>query len=149
MAKQFALYRRDVVVQQFARFIVVGVANTLVALVAIFGAKWFLGLGDVAANTIGYAIGLTVSFFLNRSWTFRHKGGIARDAVYFLGCFAVSYAVNLATVLGLIHYLDTNSYLAQALGMPPYTVVFFLLSRYVAFRSKPLGALSERIAPDR
>ena len=50
---------------QFTKFLGVGVANTLVALLVIYAAKWYLGLGDVAANALGYSVGLFISFTLN------------------------------------------------------------------------------------
>ena len=39
--------------RQCARFISVGFLNTIVALFVIYAAKWFIHLGDVAANVIG------------------------------------------------------------------------------------------------
>lgn len=117
------------------RFVIVGVLNTLVGLAVIYGCKYFLGMGDVAANIIGYAVGLTVSFVLNSSWTFEYSGPKLAAAGRFLVVFAISYGVNLATVMGLIHLAGVNSYLAQAAGMPVYTICFYLLSRVYAFRS--------------
>ena len=117
------------------RFLLVGVGNTVVGLAVIFAGKGLLRMGDVAANALGYAIGLTVSFTLNRAWTFRHGGPIGRSMVIFLLIQAVAYALNLVCVLGLIRH-GVDSYLAQALGVPPYTMVSYLGSRYLAFPSK-------------
>ena len=114
------------------RFMLVGIVNTLVGLGSIFAAKGIFGIGDVAANAIGYGIGLLVSFSLNRSWTFRHNGPVVRAIVAFLIVQAAAYSLNLACVLGMIEY-GIDSYLAQALGMPPYMVVSYLGSRYFAF----------------
>ena len=120
--------------QKLFRFLAVGLGNTLAGLLVIYAAKGFFGVGDVVANVCGYAVGLTLSFILNKTWTFRHRGDFVISAVRFLLSFAVSYALNLATVLGAIHLLDINSYLAQALGIPPYTIAFYLLSKHFAFR---------------
>lgn len=116
------------------RFVIVGVVNTLVGLGIIYGCKYFLGMGDLAANVAGYAVGLTVSFVLNSSWTFEYRGPQLAAAIRFLAVFAVSYLLNLATVMGLIHLAAVNGYIAQAAGMPVYTVCFYLLSRSYAFR---------------
>ena len=123
---------------QFIRFLIVGVANTIVGLLTIYAAKWLFAFDDVVANIIGYGTGLTVSFLLNKAWTFRHKGEILKSALRFLASFAVAYPINLGAVLFLIQELGMNSYLAQALGVPPYTVAFFLLSRYFAFRERKI-----------
>jgi len=119
--------------REFARFLFVGVNNTFAGLLVIYGLKAVFQAGDVFANAIGYLVGLSLSFALNRSWTFRHEGNIAAAGIRFLGAFLVAYMINLAVVLVLIHWVDIGSYLAQALGIPPYTISFFLLMKYFAF----------------
>ncbi len=119
---------------EIGRFALVGIANTLIGLAVIFAAKGLVGAGDIAANATGYGVGLVVSFLLNRSWTFSHDGEMLAAALRFLAAFAVGYAMNLATVLGLVHALGINAYLAQVLGVPPYAMTFFLLSKHFAFR---------------
>lgn len=116
------------------RFLLVGVANTLVGLSTIYLAKWLGGVGDSLANACGYAVGLVVSFVLNRNWTFRHTGAVLPAALRWLMVFVIAYTANLGTVLTLIHEFGINGYLAQALGVPPYTALFYLGSRYFAFR---------------
>ena len=121
---------------QFLRFLCVGVVNTLVGLGVIYACKYFGGLGDFAANACGYAVGLCVSFTLNRNWTFGHRGAIVPAALRFLAVATMAYAMNLLTVMLCIHSFDMNSYLAQALGVPPYTLTSFILSRLWAFRAE-------------
>jgi putative flippase GtrA len=121
------------------RFGVVGFVNTLTGLGAIYLLKWQASMGDGAANVAGYALGLTVSFVLNRTWTFRHSGPALPAAARFLGVFAVAYLANIGTVLALVQQFGVNGYLAQALGIPPYTVLFYIGSRYVAFRGNGEG----------
>lgn len=120
----------------FVRFLAVGVVNTVVGLGIIYFCKWALGAGDVIANVAGYSVGLLVSFTLNRSWTFRDDGAISSAFARFMMVFFVAYAVNLASVLALIRF-GVNDYLAQALGVVPYTLLSFLAGRYFVFRSPP------------
>jgi len=61
-------------ITQFAKFPGVGVANTLVALLVIYAAKWLANMGDLAANALGYGVGMLASFTLNSRWTFAHRG---------------------------------------------------------------------------
>lgn len=121
------------------KFVVVGVANTLVGLFLIYLGKWVLGFGDVVANTCGYSIGLALGFILNRRWTFRHSGPVIPALVRFSAIFILAYLGNLVTVLVAINSLAMNSYLAQASGILPYTVISFLGSRYVAFGPAAVG----------
>ena len=119
------------------KFIVVGIANTFIGLLAIYLCKWLLGFSDALANISGYVTGLAVSFLLNRGWTFRHEGAMLPALARFLVIFALAYVLNLATVLIAINSFGVNSYLAQAIGIAPYTVFFYLGSRYFTFRVTP------------
>lgn len=119
---------------QFVRFLVVGVANTLVGLSVIFAAKFFFEARDVLANAIGYAVGICVSFTLNSRWTFAYQGSWAPAVVKFFVATSIAYVANLATVVTAIYLLSLNTYLAQAIGMPVYTVTAYLASRYIVFR---------------
>ena len=119
------------------RFLIVGVLNTIVGLSVIFACKAFAGFGDALANATGYAVGLAVSFVLNRSWTFDFTGRSARALLRFLLVFAVAYALNLLTVLALIRYAGMPSYLAHVLGIVPYTTFSFLANHFFVFREAP------------
>ena len=121
---------------QFAKFLSVGVANTLVALSIIYAAKWFADFGDVAANALGYGVGLLASFTLNSRWTFTHSGPQLPALAKFLLVALVAYGMNLLTVMVAIHYIGLNDYIAQALGIPPYTLTSFLASKYFVFRAQ-------------
>lgn len=123
---------------QILRFLIVGVANTAVGLGTIFMLKWAGGMGDVPANLLGYLVGLCLSFVLNSQWTFRFSGNAGKSALRFGIVFLVSYAVNLLVMIGLRDVWRVDSYLAHALSVAPYTIVFFLGSRYFAFRD-PAG----------
>lgn len=118
---------------QFTRFVTVGLLNTGLGLAAIFAAKALLGWGDLVANVFGYAVGLGISFILNRAWTFRDRGPIAPAVLRFLVAFGVAYLANLAMVFGLRDGVGVDSYVAQAAGVIPYTALFFLVSRAFVF----------------
>jgi putative flippase GtrA len=116
------------------RFLLVGIGNSIVGLGVIYLAKWLLGLGDISANVLGYGIGLIVGYSLNRCWTFRHEGGFVTSIAAFLAVQAVAFSLNLVCVLQLIG-LGADSYVAQALGVPPYALISYLGSKYFAFAS--------------
>lgn len=119
----------------FARFLSVGAVNTLVGLGVIYACKWLLGFGDILANASGYTVGLTISFMLNRHWTFGHKGKVPVAVLRFLAVFAVAYSINLLCVLLAIRVAGIDGYISQAIGILPYTAIFYLGSRLYAFRS--------------
>jgi putative flippase GtrA len=122
---------------ELGRFLSVGVLNMVVGLAVIYGCKWFFGANDVAANAIGYAAGLTTSFALNSRWTFAYRGPQWPALVKFLLVALLAYGMNLLTVLLAIHVFGLNGYLAQLLGIPPYTATSYLASKFVVFRAQP------------
>jgi putative flippase GtrA len=115
------------------KFAIVGIANTAIGLAVIYLMKLTLDMRDVPANMIGYTAGLLTSFALNRNWTFRDAGATVPALLRFIVVFLCAYTANLLVVMGLIR-LGINSYVAQAAGILPYTILFFLGSRYLAFR---------------
>lgn len=119
---------------QLGKFLSVGMLNMLVGLLVIYTCKWFFHIGDAAANAIGYAAGLSTSFTLNSRWTFGYRGPALPALIKFLLVAALAYGMNLLTVLVLIHYAGINGYIAQALGIPPYTLTTYLASKFIVFR---------------
>lgn len=118
------------------RFLIVGAGNTMLGLGVIFLGLW-LGLSDVAANALGYGIGLLFSFAANRRWTFRHAGAVSPAFWRFLLVVAVAYAMNLTATLVALRLLGLNPFLAQLAGVGPYTAIFYLGSRRFVFQPGP------------
>lgn len=118
---------------QLGKFLSVGMLNMLVGLLVIYACKWFFNASDVVANAIGYSAGLVNSFALNSRWTFEYQGSQLPALLKFLAVALVAYALNLLTVLLLIR-CGVDSYVAQALGIPPYTITTYLASKFIVFR---------------
>jgi putative flippase GtrA len=123
------------------RFLIVGVANTLVGIGTMYAAMYFLGFDIVYANILGYAIGTIQSFLLNKSWTFGSSDRAVSSFIRFLLVLAVAYGANLVTVVVANAVFEVNPYVAQALGIFPYTSIGFLGSRYFAFRNQRRAVL--------
>lgn len=66
------------------RFVIVGVANTLIDFGVLFAlTAW--GMAVVPANMFATGVALIFSFFVNRSFTFGATGSTAPQAVRFVG----------------------------------------------------------------
>ncbi|NKE66050.1 GtrA family protein [Ramlibacter sp. RBP-2] len=120
---------------RLGRFILVGLCNSALGLLVIFGCKAYLGLGDAAANATGYALLIALSFLLNRQWTFEDGGDPAGSLLRFVLVLAAAYLANLATTLAAIDLLAVDDYLAHVAGIGPYAAVGYLGSRIFVFRS--------------
>lgn len=117
----------------FLKFLAVGVFNTLLSLLIIFGLKYFNNFNDVTANFVGYIAGLVCSFMLNKKWTFNHAGQLSLTIFKFVLTFMVAYVVNIMCVLLLIEF-GVNTYLSHLLVMPIYTIIFYLGSKFFVFK---------------
>ncbi len=139
-----AFLRRDRMAGQAVRFIMVGVLNTAVDLVAFYLLTLIPGMPEVAAKTISYILGICNSFVWNKYWTFSARGSGRgwRE-------FAVFFAVNIPpllvnvvafTLLGL--WIESGTWyvrIGKAFAAAVISVAWnFLGSRYLAFRHTAL-----------
>ena len=122
--------------RQSIRFAGVGIINTAVGLSVIWGVMFYFGAAPALANVAGYAIGLGLSFVLNRSWTFGSRAASAEQLPRFMLVAALSYLVNLSVVMLAISQFSVNAYLAQLVGAAMYTASFFFGCRWVVFAAR-------------
>jgi putative flippase GtrA len=120
--------------RELFRYLSVGVVNLIVGLSTIYLCMYLLHTTDLLANVLGYCVGITCSFVLNRRWTFVSQESWVPQLARFILVLLIAYLANLATVLGTMNLLGANRYLAQALGTVPYTVIGYIGSRLFAFR---------------
>ena len=122
-------------IRQTVRFGIVGLLNTIIGLAAIYSVIFFVRAGPIIANIIGYSIGLVLSFFLNRNWTFDHAGTGHEGLPAFLVVAGLSYMCNLCVVAVGSYVFGLSPYLAQLCGVITYTTVMFFGCRVFVFRS--------------
>lgn len=122
---------------QAARFVITGIANTAVGLAVIVFCAEVLGFSAYLANAMGYAAGLTLGFAMNRHWTFGDRQNLRRTAPRYLAAFAVSYAMNLLVLAACLRLFHLPALFAQAAALATYSVVFYLLCRWLVFASAP------------
>ncbi len=119
--------------------LLVGVGNTLLSMVLMFLLE---GLGYWPSTAIAYAAGAIMSFFLNRSFTFRSKESLGRSAVKFAVNVAVCYllAYGIAQPLGgwVLGAVGLEGIWRERLtklgGMGLYTILNYFGQRFFAFK---------------
>lgn len=124
-------------VRQSLRFGMVGLINTAIGLTSIYAVIFFFNAGPAVANAIGYAIGLVVSFILNRLWTFGDSRSIVKVLPLYILVAVISYLLNLSVVLLGTHHFGVGPYLVQFFGIGVYTVAMFLGCRWFVFQTPP------------
>lgn len=131
---------------EFFRFLTVGLFNTLIGMAIIFMLYHLFGLGYWLASGIGYIFGGLVSFFLNKSFTFRYKKKGWAVAVRFfanmLVCYFLAYAVAKPFTYKIFDCLfirlseGKQEEIALFVGMSIYTALNFIGQKYICFCRK-------------
>jgi putative flippase GtrA len=125
---------RNLAVQELARFVAVGLLNTVFGYAIFLLGLRVMGWPASVANTLSYAVSLCLAFVLTRRFVFRKVSGSSGATAWrFLVSFAIAFAINQA-VLWLLLAVDLRPEIAQLGAMVSYTCVFFILNKFFVFR---------------
>lgn len=118
---------------QSMRFAATGGLNTAIGF-GVIVALLHAGANDFIANAAGYSVGLTISFLVNRRWTFAQKQTVSgNEILLFLAAFAISYAANLAVLIGARSMGLEGNWAVHLAGVMTYSLCFFALSKTVIY----------------
>lgn len=122
------------------RYLLVGVINTMVGYGVILFLQLGLGVHAIAANALGYFVGLVVSYLLNRAYTFRSSQSHAKGVPTFIAVAGMCYLLNLAVLQLTIGYLGLSVPIAQGMAIGCYSIAFFVAGRYLVFNKNGTGS---------
>ncbi|WP_158939967.1 GtrA family protein [Burkholderia sp. S171] len=120
---------------QLIRYCVVGLCANAASYVA-FLLLMHLGMDAKIAMTCVYLVAATVSFLLNRKWTFAHSGNIFGIAVRYALAQLAGYLLNLLILVVFRDHLRFGAALVQACAVPIVAVFLFAVSKFLVFRSQ-------------
>lgn len=131
--------RDKILKNSFIRFLLVGVSNTLLSLILMFLLE---GLGYWPSTAIAYVAGATLSFFLNRYFTFHSDEDFWRSVGKFIINVAVCYVVGYGLAKLLVPIPEQPNAvpviwferLSKLVGMGLYTLLNYFGQRFFAFR---------------
>ncbi len=129
------MQRHGPLVTQFAKFGVVGVSNTLLTYAVFILLEEGLGVWYIAASGIGFAVGATNGFLLNRSWTFRGHGQGGSAAVRWFIVQGCGLLLDLALIAGFVEGAKLNKLIAQAFATVIVVVITFFVNRRWTFKA--------------
>ena len=120
--------------RRFAKFVVVGVVNTVFSYL-LFALLISTGMHYMVATTVGTVLSILFNFKSTGRLVFGSSDN--RLILRFYAVYGVNYLFGIAG-LWVLHRLGVNMYLAGALMLPPGAVVAYLLQRSFVFRpAKP------------
>ena len=134
------------------KFLLTGVINTLVGALVMFLLYNLAGCSYWLSSAANYLVGGTVSFFLNKYFTFRNTerswAQVARFALTVAVCWLLAYGIAKPLTLRLLasasESVQTN--VAMVVGMGLYTVLNYLGQRFFAFKSSKSEDTDDHVA---
>ena len=124
----------------FWKFVLVGIANTLVGTTVMFVAYNALHLSYWISSASNYVIGSIVSFFLNKYFTFQNKEKSVKQVVIFIFNIAICYLLAYGFAKPIISWVLSNQSkpvqdnLSMLAGMGAFVVFNYLGQRIFVFK---------------
>jgi putative flippase GtrA len=129
--------RLPAVLVQFVKFGIVGISNTLLTFAIYTLLLKVFGVWYIAASAIGFIVGATNGFLLNRRWTFAGHVGDAFTPLRWAIVQGAGLGLNLGLLYLLVSDAGLDKLIAQALATIVVTITTFLVNRAWTFRHEP------------
>lgn len=127
------------------KFLAVGVINTLVGMLIMFGLYNGLHTGYWLASAVNYIITSIMSYFLNKHFTFKSRESSFLQIVRFILNIAVCYILAYGIAKPLAYRILSSSNeglkdnVAMLVGMCLFTGLNYLGQRFFAFKENDAG----------
>ena len=122
------------------RFILVGIANTALGTAVMFLCYNLLNFSYWASSAANYILGSILSYFLNKSFTFRYGKtdlrSIARFIINIAACWLIAYGVAKPLAIKLLagQTRSIQENVAMAVGMVLFVGLNYFGQKYFAFK---------------
>ena len=123
------------------KFLFVGLLNTLLGAVIMFGLYNLVGFGYWLSTAVSYIAASVFSFFMNRSFTFGDKSNPGLPALKFViniaACYLLSFSLAKPLILFLLNSMNlpqnATDNIAMFAGMAMFTGFNYIGQRYFVF----------------
>jgi putative flippase GtrA len=122
---------------QFLRFGLVGTIGFLVDASVLRLVVAFLGLNLYVGRVVSFLVAATVTWALNRTYTFKHKGARGAQWVRFVLANAIGGFANFgvyAAMVSSLPFVHAHPVIAVACGSLAGMCFNFFLSKWLVFR---------------
>lgn len=128
---------RAPVIVQFVKFGIVGVSNTLLTFAVYTLLLKGFGVWYLAASAVGFMVGATNGFLLNRRWTFREHVGDSLTPVRWAIVQGCGLGINEGLLFLFVSEAHLDKLLGQAFAIVAVTTTTFFANRAWTFRTHP------------
>ena len=128
--------------EKLLRFVLVGIVNTLVGTVIMFGLYNLAHCSYWVSSAANYILTSILSYFLNKYFTFQNRersvGQVVRFVVNIAGCYGLAYGLAKPLCLQLLANASATvrDNVSMLVGMCLFTGLNYLGQRLFAFRTK-------------
>jgi putative flippase GtrA len=103
----------------------------------------FYSVSPALTISIFYPVQIGLAFYLNKKWSFRHKGRISTSAVKYLSLYIGCYALNVSVLTYFSEYL--GYFPLFVLIMAAIALLLFLTQKYWVFRPRYISIPHEQV----
>jgi putative flippase GtrA len=112
------------------RYGTVGLLSNASLYVVFVGLIW-AGLSAPLTAAVCYGLGLSISYVMNRAWSFESNASHARDLPRFLICYGVGFVATMIFIVILTRWMRPE--IAQILNIGLTAIVIYGLLRVTGF----------------
>jgi putative flippase GtrA len=128
--------------QTTLKFILTGIANTLVGTAVMYSLYNFAGFSYWISSAANYVIGSLLSYILNRNFTFKHKGSKIGSLIKFIInialCYIIAYGIAKRIAFFFLKGWDQHirDNIAMAFGMVIFVGLNYFGQRFFVFSKR-------------
>lgn len=131
---------RRLIDEKLLKFISVGIFNTILGMAIMFGMYNLAGCSYWVSSAANYIIASILSYVLNKTFTFRHKGEVAASSVRFAvniaACYLIAYGVAKPMAIWVLegYSIVIQENVAMFAGMCIFTGLNYIGQRLFVFK---------------
>lgn len=117
------------------KYMIIGVLNTIIGYSVMFSLM-LINIMPELSNFFSYAVGIIISYFLNKKYNFKSTRRHQKEFPKFLLSMLFGYSLNLLTLIILHRTYKVNPYLSQIIAGTIYIISGYTLSNKWVFHQK-------------
>ena len=137
--RNFPPFKKYPIIKEFIKFCLVGLTNLAVDFCVYWILTRLLSWYYLLAAVGSFLVSVSWSFFINKRWTFRHRGGDLRGLYFkFLVANTLSIIFNLGLLYIFVDFAHLHDLLAKLISSFIVAFLNFSLNKFWTFKARPV-----------